>query len=181
MKFHDTRLSEAVDAGFHVLYIDERREAFRPTLWTRKEGSTQNSNQIVEQVWFAGCHADVGGGYREAALSDISLKWMIERVGAASGLAFDLGKLAALRPDPLGPQHVPPPGLRFILDRLLPCLRLIKQTADSIPSWRRALVGTWRTGKLRSGDVTVNEEIHPASLSATAGGSSSNQPKLLAL
>ena len=59
----------------------------------------------MEQVWFAGVHADVGGGYRESGLSDIALLWMVEQAEAA-GLKFDRDYLKAVaRPDALAKQH----------------------------------------------------------------------------
>lgn len=57
----------------------------------------------MEQVWFAGVHSDVGGGYAERGLTDIALGWMPERARAA-GLALDPTVVEAhpLRPDPRG-------------------------------------------------------------------------------
>jgi uncharacterized protein (DUF2235 family) len=83
-QFHDTRLSKIVEHAYHALAIDERREPFQPTLWqyTPREG------QKVEQVWFAGVHSDVGGGYPETGLSDVALDWMMSKAREA-GLAFD--------------------------------------------------------------------------------------------
>jgi uncharacterized protein (DUF2235 family) len=78
--FADTALSPKVKRGFHAVAIDEERENFTPTLWDERAG--------IEQVWFAGAHADVGGGYPELALSDISLGWMINRL-AKEGVLFD--------------------------------------------------------------------------------------------
>jgi hypothetical protein len=43
----------------------------------------------VEQVWFAGAHSNVGGGYKECGLSDMALLWMIARVADLTGLEFD--------------------------------------------------------------------------------------------
>ena len=43
---------------------------------------------MVEQVWFAGTHANIGGGYRDQGLSDITLQWMIEKAKPC-GLSFD--------------------------------------------------------------------------------------------
>ncbi|KAI9444642.1 hypothetical protein H4582DRAFT_2094510 [Lactarius indigo] len=47
----------------------------------------------VKEVWFVGCHADVGGGVKkteERALSDIPLRWMIrEIVNAGVEVIFD--------------------------------------------------------------------------------------------
>ena len=71
--FHDTRLSRYVTNAFHALAIDEHREAYAPTLWTDVA-----PGRNVQQLWFAGCHCDVGGGYENHALADISLRWMQE-------------------------------------------------------------------------------------------------------
>jgi hypothetical protein len=43
----------------------------------------------VEQVWFAGAHSNVGGGYAHCGLSDIALTWMIARVSDLTALEFD--------------------------------------------------------------------------------------------
>jgi uncharacterized protein (DUF2235 family) len=71
--FHDTELSPLVDVGLHALAIDEPRGPFEPTLWTLKRGATLPEGQIVEQVWFPGSHANVGGGFKDSRLSDIAL------------------------------------------------------------------------------------------------------------
>jgi hypothetical protein len=87
--FHDTDLSEAVNYAYQALAIDERRGAFPPTLWTRKEGrgalpEEQAHKQVLEQVWFAGCHSNIGGGYKDCSLSDISFLWMVSKAAAAA-------------------------------------------------------------------------------------------------
>ena len=63
--FHDTRLSQYVKNAFHALAIDEHREAYAPTLWTDIE-----PGRNVKQLWFAGCHCDIGGGYESHALAE---------------------------------------------------------------------------------------------------------------
>lgn len=78
-RFHDTALHSNVRFGYHALAIDEKRESFVPTLWDAREG--------VEQVWFAGVHADIGGGYNEIGLSDIALAWMLKKL-QPHGLLF---------------------------------------------------------------------------------------------
>ncbi|MGV9858274.1 DUF2235 domain-containing protein [Gordonia sp. NPDC003425] len=74
--FLDTALHRDVRAGYHALAIDERRRQFQPSLW-----DSPAPGQIIEQVWFAGVHCDVGGGGMadEPSLSDITLAWMLER------------------------------------------------------------------------------------------------------
>jgi hypothetical protein len=71
-----------------VLALDERRKNFVPTLWTQKpEGKAKN--QELKQVWFAGVHSDVGGGYPEHGMSDIPLAWMASEVAPYLGIDFD--------------------------------------------------------------------------------------------
>jgi len=69
----------------HAIAIDERRCFYRQNLWG--EGG---EGQDVKQVWFAGAHCDVGGGYdeRESGPSQISLDWMIDEA-VSSGLVID--------------------------------------------------------------------------------------------
>jgi len=160
-KFHDTRLSESVDVGLHALSIDEMRGPFRPTLWSMPKGGQLPKEQHIEQVWFAGSHADVGGGYKETQLSDVALLWMAERAHAMTGLAFNMDQLERTsRPDPLGPQHGVASGLIFMWSGLFPFVRLIKQRVEAISSFRRMLIGSWRSGRLRRSEVSVNESIH---------------------
>jgi uncharacterized protein (DUF2235 family) len=75
-QFHDTRLSGIVSNAFHAIAIDEHRHTFQPTLW---EVDASRPDQRVEQVWFPGAHADVGGGYVNQPLSNPPLRWMQKR------------------------------------------------------------------------------------------------------
>lgn len=85
--FHDVKLGSNVRHAYHALAIDEHRKPFAATVWERPSDPPVQG-QIVEQVWFAGAHANVGGGYRDSGLSDIALMWMIEKAEAC-GLSFD--------------------------------------------------------------------------------------------
>ena len=85
VEFHDVDLSSRIDNAFQALAIDERRSAFEPCVWRQQDGA---SCQLLEQVWFAGVHSNIGGGYRDTGLSDIALTWMMERAGEC-GLEFD--------------------------------------------------------------------------------------------
>lgn len=96
--FHDTDLSTTVDFAYQALAIDERRAQYLPTLWTQQDDAPDH--QVLEQVWFAGSHSDVGGGSRERGLSDITFLWMKDRA-EASGLAFDAAYIReTFHPDP---------------------------------------------------------------------------------
>jgi uncharacterized protein (DUF2235 family) len=107
--FHDTTLSRFVLNAYHAISIDERRRPFVPTLWVKKvaeDGTVEEppEHQTVSQVWFAGVHSDVGGGYPDASLSEIPLRWIADRARAC-GLGLRSDQLVELAPDPCGPKH----------------------------------------------------------------------------
>ena len=93
-QFHDTDLSTTVDAAFQALAIDEKRRPFQPTIWKQQANAV---DQRLEQVWFAGDHSDVGGGYPDPALAEIALRWMVDRASAC-GLEFQADAFAQLPP-----------------------------------------------------------------------------------
>jgi uncharacterized protein (DUF2235 family) len=95
-RFHDTGLSSTVHYAYQALAIDEKRRTFSATLWHQPEAVP---GQVLEQVWFAGVHANVGGGYRDSGLSDTALQWMVEKARAAG---LGIGNLDC-HPDPLAP------------------------------------------------------------------------------
>lgn len=90
-QFHDTTLGPGVEYAFQALAIDEHRKPFAPAIW--KAHPTPRVAQQLEQVWFPGVHADIGGGYSEHVLSDASLFWMACKI--APLLELDLTYLAA--------------------------------------------------------------------------------------
>jgi uncharacterized protein (DUF2235 family) len=111
MRFLDTQLNQHVGWARHALAIDEYRKDFDRVAWgnsmdeQRKVAS--NEPEWFKQIWFAGCHSDVGGSYPEAEsrLSDITLKWMVdEAVAVPGGLEVDQSVLK-LFPSSLGLQH----------------------------------------------------------------------------
>ena len=85
----DNRLPEGVETARHALSLDDEREAFHPLLW---DEVTSNDPARISQVWFAGMHADVGGGYPHDGLAVIPLTWMM-REAAAAGLRFKPGAI----------------------------------------------------------------------------------------
>jgi Uncharacterized alpha/beta hydrolase domain (DUF2235) len=91
--FHDTSFGDHVEVGLHGVGVDEHRRPFVPTFWTIPRG--QRPKGHVEQIWFAGAHYNVGGGYPDAGLSDQALVWMIARLQALTGLEFDIDAVKA--------------------------------------------------------------------------------------
>jgi uncharacterized protein (DUF2235 family) len=100
LHFHDTSLGHKVAVGLHAMAIDEHRRPFTPTPWTQKIGAPLPDGQTCEQVWFAGAHGNVGGGYANHGLSDVALVWMMARVSELTGLRFDSSVLKGIvKPD----------------------------------------------------------------------------------
>jgi uncharacterized protein (DUF2235 family) len=92
--FLATGLRRPIDYGFHALAIDEHRRAFSPTLWTvryadrlDRNAPPQRTLESVEQRWFVGAHANVGGGYDSDLLPQIPLRWLMKKA-SLHGLAF---------------------------------------------------------------------------------------------
>lgn len=84
----DYELNKSVRDARHALALDDRRDAFHPLLWDEVhekkliEGG-EVANDRLQQVWFAGMHADVGGGYPDESLSYVSLLWILEEAEKA--------------------------------------------------------------------------------------------------
>jgi Uncharacterized alpha/beta hydrolase domain (DUF2235) len=78
-KFPDLTLSPIVDRACHALAIDDERQTFHPLMW--KETSEDAAR--ITQVWFAGAHSNVGGGYPKQGMSFVALDWMLEEAAQA--------------------------------------------------------------------------------------------------
>ncbi|GAA5859907.1 hypothetical protein JCM8547_004381 [Rhodosporidiobolus lusitaniae] len=77
----ESLLDPCVELAFQALALDERRIDYLPVLWRLSpfwpHSEAKKRGQRVEQVWFAGAHADVGGGYEEGDLGFVTLGWMV--------------------------------------------------------------------------------------------------------
>ena len=82
--FVDNLLNPQVKHACHALAIDEARHTFKPVLWDQ---SKEDDQKRIEQVWFAGVHTNVGGGYEKDQLAMISLEWMMCKA-SEHGLRF---------------------------------------------------------------------------------------------
>jgi len=92
-QYHDVSLCPPIGNAYQALAIDERRKPFRPTVWKRPAGW----NGQLEQVWFAGVHSNVGGGYNPDGLANEALHWMVEKAENL-GLEFDSAYLQHFLP-----------------------------------------------------------------------------------
>ena len=86
-KFHSFELSDSVEYARHALSIDDERKTFHPTLWNRLPDNQPKDR--LKQVWFCGVHTDVGGGYKEDELSNISLEWMINEAKSKGLIIYE--------------------------------------------------------------------------------------------
>jgi uncharacterized protein (DUF2235 family) len=100
-KFKNNTLNTSIPFGYQALAIDEKRKNFKPELWDKNPSIL---NQTIEQVWFAGVHSDIGGSYPESELSDISLRWMMEKA-VAQGLLVEADYYKKLNPKSDGKIH----------------------------------------------------------------------------
>ncbi|MEH6951964.1 DUF2235 domain-containing protein [Nitrobacter sp. NHB1] len=101
-----TRVRRACQA----LSLDEPRTTFHPELWDergapplapRDDGNRHLADEQISQVWFAGVHSNVGGGYPDDALAFIPLVWML-RQAEACGLRLKSDRATPpADPDPL--------------------------------------------------------------------------------
>ena len=109
-RFYDHDLDENISYAKHAISIDENRASFKRVPWghgRRKTNDDAAHRPWFEQVWFAGNHADIGGGYseNESRLSDIALEWMVDCACEVPGdLRFDASVLRRW-PSATGPQH----------------------------------------------------------------------------
>jgi hypothetical protein len=101
-------LPGCVERACHAMAYHEERYYFRCTPFTLADND-QSPERLLQvrrvymslnedlkqcvpcQVWFPGVHSDVGGGYKEHQISDISLLWMAvsNSFSAAAWLARD--------------------------------------------------------------------------------------------
>lgn len=72
-RFVDFTPTSSVKRACHAVSIDDERRTFHPVLWD-EQGAPHG---LVDQVWFAGVHSNVGGGYSKQGMSLVTLDWMM--------------------------------------------------------------------------------------------------------
>lgn len=90
--FHNVKLTENIEHAFQALALDERRKAFRPTLWYIPKDLVDDPNRPtpeLKQAWFPGVHINIGGGSSDCFstmkgdsenISTATLCWMLQCV-----------------------------------------------------------------------------------------------------
>lgn len=96
LSFPNHKLPKNVRFARHALSLDDERRTFFPIPWDEPAPagdhlqpaySSLSSSRLL-QVWFAGVHANVGGGYPDDRLAHVPLCWIIAEA-TAKGLRFD--------------------------------------------------------------------------------------------
>jgi uncharacterized protein (DUF2235 family) len=108
-----------ISIGRHAISIDERRAFFRSNRWIHSRDSREHGPRDVKQVWFAGVHCDIGGGYSEpeSGLSKITLEWMLEEAKTA-GLQVNDARQNEIMGRVPGSGHVAPDSNAFAHESL---------------------------------------------------------------
>ncbi|HXO68152.1 MAG TPA: DUF2235 domain-containing protein, partial [Bradyrhizobium sp.] len=78
ISFRNGILCENVETARHALSLDDERVTFHPLRFDMKNSEKP---ERIKEVWFAGVHADVGGGYPEDDLAQVPLVWMTNELG----------------------------------------------------------------------------------------------------
>ncbi|MFQ5345487.1 MAG: DUF2235 domain-containing protein [Mariprofundus sp.] len=90
--FYNYRLTRNQIHAYQALALDDERTAFWPFVWNENipedGGSSGKGERTVEQVWFAGMHSNVGGGYNRSGLASVPLYWMMGKA-QVHGLCFE--------------------------------------------------------------------------------------------
>ena len=88
-------LSAKVKKAVHALSLDDERNSFHPLLWNeagdsgvadistviRQDDKAKSiADEKLSQVWFAGMHANVGGGYPDDFLSYVPLNFVLDQL-----------------------------------------------------------------------------------------------------
>lgn len=90
LRFYDTALSDRIENAFHALALDEPRPPFSPSLWERPASNKGKTN--LRQVWFPGSHSNVGGGWPDQGMANVTMAWMMDQLTTV-GVEFDPGSI----------------------------------------------------------------------------------------
>ena len=105
-RFRNRVLHRRVHHARHALALDDERQTFHPLPWDARQREDASGDSSLEQIWFSGMHADVGGGYPRGSLSLVSLNWMLDEAKGC-GLRVRDPAVEDIRDsmNPLGPVH----------------------------------------------------------------------------
>jgi len=126
--FHKVDLAPTVEKARHALALDENRRLYNAALWHRP----LESRQSLEQRWFAGAHANVGGGYDEDSLFIRPLHWLLSEANLTIDWKVTLPTPAFYASTPHSPLDEDAMGAFYLTQWLKPFSRKVCLTDESV-------------------------------------------------
>ena len=146
----------------HAMALNERRSWFNATTWgqldsdergakkrLKKKDRSKYESQDIGEVWFRGCHSDIGGVDDEAVTAGIALRWMLNEAHSVGLRLNEEGKCVLGGDDPKGLVEVHESFRWFWwLTEIIPRMEI--DNSGEYPKWKPA----WgRTGRRNPGDL----------------------------
>jgi uncharacterized protein (DUF2235 family) len=155
LTMRDLNLNPRVKRARHALALDDERNTFHPRLWNEEPqngrpevgvpGGNRNTTHIdeerISQVWFAGVHSNVGGGYPDDSLAHVPLEWIM---GEANKPRMENGKSV--------------PGIRFS-QKIWDAFRALADENGPMYDSRHGLAGYYRYNPRRIEKLTSTKEV----------------------
>lgn len=144
--FRNRQCSPIVQDVRHALSLDDARLTFHPVRFDLTPRTDQWPDPTIQELWFAGMHSDVGGGYPDDVCAMAPLDWMAGQATAA-GLAYDPVALAAhaRRRFDAAPIHDSRAGLGSLY-RFAPRLNLMAEGTRDAPRIHPSVMVKLATG-----------------------------------
>ncbi|MCJ1443944.1 MAG: hypothetical protein MMC23_004444 [Stictis urceolatum] len=87
LSFMDTEVAPTVSYAFQALALDEKRKPYQPTVWQTPKFKDPQL-KVMKQCWFPGVHSNIGSGYQDTGIADLTLAWMISQLQTHDILNF---------------------------------------------------------------------------------------------
>ena len=145
----------------HAISIDERRAFFRQNMWGKKHLDKQD----VKEVWFAGVHSDIGGGYTldKSALSNIALEWMIIEAINKGILVEDLKKarkvVNSIQEPHIRNQNESLTGAWYMGEIFPKIVKVKRIRAGKKPKWVSSMYLNMGRPRFIKGAITLHESV----------------------
>ncbi len=154
-----------IAVGRHALALDERRVFFNRNLWQQNPRDPAPGPHDVKEVWFAGVHCDVGGGYpeKDSGLAKLAFDWMV-REATGHGLLVDQAVLAKMLADTPAGNSAPDPNGRMhnSMNGFWPVVEFLP-----VP---RGIHGAFRINFFRRREVPAGALVHASVLKRSGYG-----------
>jgi Uncharacterized alpha/beta hydrolase domain (DUF2235) len=108
ISFRNGILSDKVESARHALALDDERVTFHPLRIDLKKSANPGR---IKEVWFAGVHTDVGGGYPEDDLAQVPLRWMVDELDGGLRFVGGTAQSFTANASPYGSTHDSRSGL----------------------------------------------------------------------